>query len=128
MGLLSPILRNGSDGRLTFWCPGCGGAHSIPTGPGSGPRWTWDGNAQQPTFDPSILVRTVRGKLTEAEWEEYDAEYARIGLAVLEGRFGFTCHSFVRAGQIQFLDDCSHALKGQTVPIPTWPIADWSDG
>jgi hypothetical protein len=31
------------------------------------------------------------------------------------------CHSFVRDGQIQFLGDCTHALKGQTVPLPDWP-------
>lgn len=31
------------------------------------------------------------------------------------------CHSFVRAGKIEFLGDCTHALKGQTVPLPDWP-------
>jgi hypothetical protein len=33
------------------------------------------------------------------------------------------CHSFVRDGQIQFLGDCTHALKGQTVERPEWPHA-----
>jgi hypothetical protein len=27
----------------------------------------------------------------------------------------------VRAGQIEFLGDCTHALKGQTVALPDWP-------
>lgn len=31
------------------------------------------------------------------------------------------CHSFIRDGQIQFLSDCTHALAGQTVPLPAWP-------
>lgn len=31
------------------------------------------------------------------------------------------CHSFVRAGRIEFLGDCTHALAGQTVPLPPWP-------
>ena len=31
------------------------------------------------------------------------------------------CHSFVKAGNIQFLGDCTHALAGQTVPLPDWP-------
>ena len=31
------------------------------------------------------------------------------------------CHSFVTDGRIRFLGDCTHALKGQTVPIPEWP-------
>ena len=60
MGLLSPILRNGTDGRLTWWCPGCDHAHMIQTGAGSGPRWGWNGNAEKPTFTPSVLVRTGR--------------------------------------------------------------------
>ena len=28
------------------------------------------------------------------------------------------CHSFVRAGQIEFLGDCTHEFAGQTVPMP----------
>lgn len=31
------------------------------------------------------------------------------------------CHSFVRNGVIEFLSDCTHALKGQHVPLPDWP-------
>jgi hypothetical protein len=27
------------------------------------------------------------------------------------------CHSFVRAGRIEFLPDCAHALAGQTVDM-----------
>ena len=27
------------------------------------------------------------------------------------------CHSFIREGKIQFLDDCTHHLKGQTVEM-----------
>jgi hypothetical protein len=27
------------------------------------------------------------------------------------------CHFFVRDGQIQFLEDCHHNLKGKTVPM-----------
>ena len=33
------------------------------------------------------------------------------------------CHTFIRAGQIEFLGDCTHALKGQTIPLP--PLPDW---
>jgi hypothetical protein len=28
------------------------------------------------------------------------------------------CHHFIRAGKIQFLNDCHHALRGKTVPLP----------
>lgn len=30
------------------------------------------------------------------------------------------CHSFVTDGKIQFLNDCFHSLKGQTVDLPDW--------
>lgn len=105
MGLLSPILRNGQDNALTWWCPGCDFAHTIKHGEGPGPRWGWNGNADKPTFSPSVLAR-------------YDGADA--------GRDGAPpaiCHSFVIDGQMQMLSDCTHALAGQTVPIPPWPRA-----
>lgn len=30
------------------------------------------------------------------------------------------CHYFLRNGQIQYLGDCTHAMRGQTVPLPAW--------
>lgn len=30
----------------------------------------------------------------------------------------FVCHSYVRGGTIEFLDDCTHELRGQTVSLP----------
>jgi hypothetical protein len=130
MGLLSPILRNGSDGRLTWWCPGCGHAHSIQTGAGAGPRWTWNGNAERPTFSPSVLVwweepanlgdiEALRRDIADAQLR---GEGAKIPMAPKR------CHSFVIDGQMQMLSDCTHALAGQTVPIPPWPQAEWRDG
>ena len=133
MGQISNILRNGSDGRLTWWCPGCNHAHVIkaairhapvvlpdPDNPDWTPpreyyeardgAWSWNGSAQRPTFQPSVLV-TYPGA---------DADQAGAPPAV--------CHSFVVDGQMQFLSDCTHALAGQTVPIPPWPRPDWSDG
>jgi hypothetical protein len=81
-----------------FWCPGCDGAHKIDVYPdgnsGSNPGWSFDGNYETPTFSPSLLCRGQR-----------------------------TCHSFVQAGKIQFLNDCQHALAGQTVDLPQIP--DW---
>lgn len=31
------------------------------------------------------------------------------------------CHCFIRAGQIDFLKDCTHAFAGQVVDLPPWP-------
>ncbi len=104
MGALSPILRS-VVGAIAFWCPGCARAHAVPikAGAASGPRWQWDGSFDRPTPKPSLLV-TYNG---------IDAG--------IDGAPPAICHSFVRAGHIEFLADCTHDLAGQTVPIPLWP-------
>ena len=93
MSAAGRFLRRTERG-YAFWCPGCDQAHHPPIDPG----WAFDGNQDAPTFRPSILVRC--------------------------GHYGSDsqCHSFVTGGQIQFLGDCSHALAGQTVPLPEWPL------
>lgn len=78
-----------------MWCPGCDDAHAIRDG-----LWEWDGNVDQPTISPSILVTL---------------EFGAPGLTDRR------CHSFVRNGQWQFLADCTHALSGQTVPMVPFP-------
>lgn len=88
-----------------FHCPGCDTAHVIPTKPyDAGIAWEFTGDEDRPTFSPSILVYPHR-VLNE------------------DGSVGQTprCHSFVRAGRIQFLDDSTHALAGQTVDLPELP-------
>ena len=111
MARLSSKLRSieGRDGSrgVSFWCPGCERAHAVNVGAGS-PSWTWNGDTEQPTFAPSILIRIEWSKSIEPgddpkEWQDE------------------VCHSFVRSGQIEFLGDCTHSLAGQTVPIPDWP-------
>ena len=126
MSALSKILRSATDGRLTWWCPGCNGAHQVPAAIRQAPvavpdpgypdwtppheyyeardgAWSWNGSATRPTFQPSVLVR----------YEGTDAGK--------DGAPPAVCHSFVVDGRMQFLGDCTHALAGQTVPIPEWP-------
>ncbi len=107
MGALSAKLRSiewhGSKG-VSFWCPGCEGMHAINIA-GAG-AWTWDGNVDAPTFSPSILVFTNVGE---------------DGNRLPDGQRRTLCHSFVRAGMIEFLRDCAHPLKGQTVRLPDLP-------
>ena len=103
MSKLSATLRDTTDNGLMFWCPGCNRAHRIAHGAGSGPRWSWNGDAERPTFSPSVLVT-------------YEGSDAGIGRAPPAA-----CHSFVTDGRIQFLSDCTHALSGQTVDLPPWP-------
>jgi Family of unknown function (DUF6527) len=87
---LDPDLPND---RYGFRCPGCKQPHQIPT-TGSN-AWGWNKSVDKPTFTPSILVRFPQGR----------------------GRADLVCHSFVTDGRIQFLGDCFHELKGQTVEL-----------
>lgn len=57
--------------------------------------WGFNNDVDKPTFTPSVLV-TGRG----------DPNYR--------------CHSFVTDGKIQFLEDCSHQHKGQTLDLLEW--------
>ena len=91
-------IRNIAGGGQIFFCPGCKEPHQVNTA-SNGPRWTYNQDAAAPTFSPSILVTCDWG--TERE----------------------VCHSFVTAGQIQFLGDCTHALANKAVPVPEWPYA-----
>jgi hypothetical protein len=111
---LSAVLRRLDDATLAFWCPGCNEPHAILT-----PSvWAWDGNAEAPTFSPSVLVRG--GHYADGRrpcWCTWNAEHP-------DDPTVFTCsqcHSYVRAGRIEFLADSVHALAGQTVPLPPWP-------
>mgnify|MGYP000200443902 CR=1 FL=1 len=58
-------------------------------------RWTKSGTDDAPTFSPSLVSAPGTPR---------------------------NCHLFVRAGKIQFLGDCWHGLKGQTVDLPE---CDW---
>ena len=108
MGALSSKLRLAEGGRIMFRCPGCGDVHVITTGDGPGPRWGYNGNAERPTFTPSILVTWSEPSDVPEEFDDTSKDIKHI------------CHSFVTDGRIQFLGDCTHALAGQTVPLPDW--------
>lgn len=82
---------DGSHYGYRFDCPGCEEPHVIPTKPHER-GWDFDGNEAAPTFSPSILVH--------------------------ETPVSPRCHSFVRAGRIEFLSDCTHKLAGLTVELP----------
>ena len=79
--------------KLGWYCPGCGEAHLIPISGNKG--WAWDGSLDRPTISPSVLVRWTKG-----------SDHTPV-----------VCHSFVRAGVVDFLGDCTHAMAGQSVPM-----------
>jgi hypothetical protein len=78
--------------QVMIHCPGCKFGHSVTTRSknAGGSQWGWNGSLTSPTFTPSLLVRSDVG----------------------------VCHSFVKDGFIQFLGDCDHELKNQTVLLP----------
>ncbi|TAA54632.1 DUF6527 family protein [Shinella sp. JR1-6] len=113
MAALSRKLRSLEGGGIAFACPGCGEMHQIRVGAGPGPRWTFTGDAELPTFRPSILVMGVNFD-QEQDWSQEDVKRGVLEIAAQERR----CHSFVTLGNIEFLPDSTHDLAGQTVPLP----------
>lgn len=100
------ILYRLNDAGWIFWCPGCDSPHGVWTdkpNETTGAKWTFDGNEEKPTFNPSILCFST---------------YAEDGSKLPEGQRRTLCHSFVRAGMIEFCGDSPHKLAGQTVPLP----------
>lgn len=84
--------------EIVVWCPGCDCLHSLCVDKKNlmGAVWNWDRNEEAPTFTPSLMVNKLSGN---------------------------RCHSFIRAGQWQFLSDCHHNLAGKTVDmvdLPGW--------
>lgn len=121
MGQLSRVLRNLAGGGLGFFCPGCREMHVVWTGEGTGPRWGWNGNAEKPTFTPSVLV--TGHTFTEAGEAAFDAWHAA-GCPKPAPQFesqDVCCHTFVTDGRIQCLGDCTHELAGQTVDMVDIP-------
>lgn len=90
--------RDGSRSVL-FHCPGCEYSHAFRVAGEGRPMWTWNGDLDRATFAPSLLYRLERTDGGE-----------------------HVCHSYVREGRIQFLNDCTHKLAGQTVDVP--PLDD----
>ena len=105
---VSSILRRKATGHIYFECPGCGVPHGLRIVPkdyvkAEGEQvWTWNEDVDKPTFNPSVVVNYWFGAKRESR----------------------VCHSWIKDGFIQFLDDCTHSLKGQTVSIPIWDTAD----
>jgi len=74
---------------VSYNCPGCRIEHEI-----SSKIWEWNGDLDRPTFSPSILAEG----------------YSRRGEII-------HCHHYVKEGKIEFLNDCHHDLRGQTLDL-----------
>lgn len=95
--MLSSKLRASGEGRVMHWCPGCEQAHMIYTQEPNHLGAKW-------SFDGNVESPTFSPSIN------------------IIGR----CHYFIRAGLIEFCSDSKHALAGQTVALPNWPLPeDW---
>jgi hypothetical protein len=112
MSALSAKLRDSIDANsrkgLLYWCQGCESLHQVWVEGGEhGRNWGWNGDVNAPTFTPSVHVRT--GRAVDPSYVPEPGDPPEV------------CHTFITNGQVQFLGDCTHALAGQTLPLPDLP-------
>ena len=100
LGRIALRLDNDEYKAFVFACPGCGSDHIIYTKHPKGGRveWSWDGSYDKPTFSPSLKLSHKGDAVNNVP--------------------PYCCHSFIRGGRIQYLNDCTHSLAGQTVDLP----------
>lgn len=122
---LSKTMRKTEEGGLFFFCPGCDGPHRVGISGSAGPVWQWNGCAEKPTLQPSVLVTwsepAALGDMELLRKQIADKQAGRIQSIPQADK---VCHSFVTDGRIQFLNDCTHKLAGQTIDLPPW---GWGD-
>lgn len=83
---IKPAAPNQNAFTHLFECPACNILHGIDD-----KIWKFDGNMENPTVNPSIMVRHGDGII---------------------------CHSQINGGKIYFYQDSTHALAGQLVELP----------
>jgi hypothetical protein len=78
-------------------------------------NWTFDGNVESPTFEPSVKITGKQAINVNGKWT---GEYVRgpDGKAL-----DACCHYFLHNGKLVFQNDCTHAMKGKTVALPELP-------
>lgn len=89
------MTYNGEE-SLLFWCEGCKFFHSFLIKTRSdykGPIWKHDGNYENPTFTPSLVI---------------DANGPN------------RCHLTITNGIITYLEDSKHKLAGTNIEMELW--------
>lgn len=77
--------------QFEYMCAGCGYTHVFGLR-SEGGHHDFDMNLSSPTISPSLL-------------QNFGGESK-------------LCHSFIRNGMIQYLNDCQHHLAGKTIELP----------
>lgn len=97
-------------GMLIFQCPACGTCHYalVAGATRPGPRWTWNGSMDRPTFNPSIKVGGVKNPWgPDVNGQPFDST-------------PHICHFMVQDGIIHYCMDSTHKMAGLSVEIPEW--------
>ena len=95
---IKKVQKSETTWQYLFICPGCNEEHAFNDG------WEFNQDYDKPTISPSYLIHGYTFD---------DAEPKRNSLP-------FRCHSFIKDGMIEYLDDCTHLLKNQTVELPDY--------
>lgn len=85
-------VRYAGHHQFLYFCEGCGYEHAFAL-KSEGGHHEFNGDLNVPTVSPSLVQNFTPGKM---------------------------CHSFIKAGVIQYLPDCWHHLKGQTIQLPDY--------
>ena len=106
----NPETQQVGHGRHQIYCPACyeQAKKDDPESPGywmhrachtiSFPGWTFNGDYESPTIQPSIKFE--------------------------HPSYGIVCHSYVTSGKIQYLTDCTHGFGGQTLDLLDVPTKE----
>lgn len=76
--------------QYEYHCKGCGYTHVFALKKDGG-NHQFNMDLENPTVSPSLLNNFTPGRM---------------------------CHFFIKNGRIQYLGDCWHKLKGQTIELP----------
>lgn len=78
--------------------------HEFPKIGQSSANWSFNGDMERPTFSPSMNQMT---NSPDSKYYNPECESSR-------------CHFILREGIIQYCDDCTHELRGQSLPLQPW--------
>ena len=76
--------------QYLYFCKGCGCEHAFGL-KNEGGNHNFNMDLNNPTVSPSLLENRTPSK---------------------------SCHSYIRNGKIQYLNDCHHHLAGKTIELP----------
>lgn len=95
--LITSRLRLLRPGVFAHWCPACMCAHvlEINSLQEDDRRLGFDGDLQEPTFEPYISQVDANGRI---------------------------CKYLIRAGEVTFSADSTHEFAGKTIALPHFPL------